>query len=104
MIVPTGPWPAVKAATAPNAAAAGMVSSHAKTTWRPRLQCTDAAPRAAPAPKIEPVATCVVDNGKPRCEEARITVAVLVDAAKPCCVWIALTRLPRVWIIRHPPA
>jgi hypothetical protein len=28
---------------------------------------------------------------------------VLVPAAKPCGVSMALTRMPRVWMIRHPP-
>jgi hypothetical protein len=45
----------------------------------------------------------VVDSGKPRCEEVRMTVAVLVPAANPCGVSILLTRMPRVWMIRHPP-
>jgi len=46
----------------------------------------------------------VVDSGKPRCDEVRITAAVLVPDVKPCAVWISLTRRPRVWMIRHPPA
>ena len=50
-------------------------------------------PRPAPAPKIEPVATCVVESAKPRCEEARMIAALLVSAAKPCGVWISLTPL-----------
>ena len=32
-----------------------------------------------------------------------MTVAALVSAAKPCGVWMSLTRLPRVWMIRQPP-
>ena len=32
-----------------------------------------------------------------------MTVAVLVPAANPCGVSILLTRMPRVWMIRHPP-
>ena len=86
MSVPSGPVAATHAATAPTAAAAGSVSSHAMATWPATPQCTDATPRPAPAPKTEPVATCVVDSGKPRCDEVRITVAVLVPAAKPCAL------------------
>ena len=103
MIVPTVPVTASQAATAPTAAAAGSVSSHATAIWPATLHCTEASLRPAPAPKIEPVATWVVDRGKPRCDEARITAALLVSAAKPCGVWISLTRLPSVWMIRQPP-
>ena len=71
---------------------------------RPRPTAPRRAGGPAPAPKIAPVATWVVDSAKPRCDEARMTVAALVSAAKPCGVWISLTRLPSVWMIRQPPS
>ena len=76
MIVPTVPVPASQAATAPTTAAAGRVSSHATAIWPATLHCTDASLRPAPAPKIEPVATWVVDSAKPRCDEVRMTAAL----------------------------
>ena len=98
-----GPNRGVWGISAPLAAAAGSVSSHARARCPAMLHRTDAALRAAPAPKIEPVATWVVDSGNPRCEEARMTVAALVLAAKPGGGSIAQTRMPTVWMIRHPP-
>jgi hypothetical protein len=103
MIVPVTPVPATHAATAPTIAAAGRVNSHARAICPATPHCTDASRRPAPAPKIAPVATWVVDSAKPRWDEARMTVAALVSAAKPCGVWMSLTRLPSVWMIRQPP-
>ncbi|MFF0147332.1 hypothetical protein [Amycolatopsis sulphurea] len=34
---------------------------------------------------------------------ARITAAELVSAAKPWGVWISVSFLPMVWMIRRPP-
>ena len=75
-----------------NAAAAGSVNSHPNATFPPKHQCTDAAPRDAPAPKIEPVATCVVDSGKPRCEEVRMTPRVSQFPGAVAGPWAAGTR------------
>src|SRR5829696_6348865 len=83
MIVPVTPVPATHAATAPTIAAAGRVNSHARAICPATPHCTDAGRRPAPAPKIAPVATWVVDSAKPRWDEARMTVAALVSAAKP---------------------
>ena len=94
---------ATQPATAPTAAAAGRVSSQASAICPATPQRTAASRRPAPAPRIAPVATWVVDSAKPRCDDARMTVAALVSAAKPCGVWISLTRLPRVRMIRQPP-
>src|SRR5690606_15678450 len=44
-----------------------------------------------------------VEREKPRCEEARLTVAALVRAAKPCGRWRAVRPLPRVRLLRQPP-
>ena len=65
MIVPIGPLYATQPATAPTAAAAGIVSTQAMAIWPATPHCTEASLRPAPAPKIEPVATWVVDRGKP---------------------------------------
>ena len=90
-------------AAAPTTAAAGRVKLQASTI-RPAIpQCTDASRRPAPAPKIEPVHTCVVDSGSPRWVEVRITAALVVSAVKPWTGWMSLTRLPRVRMIRQPP-
>jgi len=32
-----------------------------------------------------------------------MAAALLVSAANPWGLWISLTRLPRVWVIRQPP-
>ena len=84
MMMPTGPVVATQAARAPTTAAAGSVNSQASDTLPAMPQRTAARPRAAPAPKIDPVATCVVDRGKPRWEEVRMTEAVLIPDANPC--------------------
>ena len=90
-------------AAAPTTAAAGRVKLQASTIRPAMPQCTDASRRPAPAPKIEPVHTCVVDSGSPRWVEVRITAALVVSAAKPWTGWMSLTRLPSVRMIRQPP-
>src|SRR5215211_4363480 len=100
---PAVPVAASHDAAAPTTAAAGRVKLHARTI-RPAIpQCTDASRRPAPAPKIEPVHTCVVDSGRPRCVEDRITAVLVVSAVNPWTVWMSLTRRPRVRMIRQPP-
>ena len=44
--------------------------------WPATPQCTRANRRPAPAPKIAPEQTCVVDSGNPRCDDTRITDAL----------------------------
>src|ERR1041384_4976879 len=83
-ITPKVPVPATQEAAAPITAAEGRVKLQASTI-RPAIpQCTEASRRPAPAPKIEPVQTWVVDNGRPRWLELRITAALVVSALKPC--------------------
>src|SRR3954470_18333059 len=102
-ITPTEPVAASHEAAAPTTAADGRVKLQ-DSTIRPAIpQCTPASRRPAPAPKIEPVHTCVVDSGSPMWLEARITAALVVSALKPWTGWISLTRLPRVRMIRQPP-
>ena len=52
---------------------------------------------------MPPEQTCVVESANPRCAEVRMTAAALVSAAKPCGVWISVSFLPIVWMIRQPP-
>src|SRR4051812_5426835 len=100
---PTEPVPASHDAAAPTTAADGRVKLQARAIRPATPQCTDAMRRPAPAPKMEPVHTCVVDSGSPRWVEERITAALVVSALKPCVGWMSLMRLPRVLMIRQPP-
>src|SRR4051794_4047782 len=97
------PVAATHDAAAPTTAADGRVKLQASAIRPAPPQCTEPSRRPAPAPKIEPVHTCVVDNGRPRWVEARITAALVVSALKPWTGWMSLTRLPRVRMIRQPP-
>lgn len=45
----------------------------------------------------------VVEREKPRWEEARMTVAALVWAAKPCGGFRSVRPLPMVRMMRQPP-
>ena len=69
-------------AAAPTTAADGRVKLQASTIRPATPQCTEASRRPAPAPKIEPVHTCVVDSGSPRWVEVRITAVLVVSAAE----------------------
>ena len=82
-ITPTVPVAASQEAAAPTIAADGRVKLQASAIRPATPQCTAASRRPAPAPKIEPVHTCVVDSGSPRWVEVRITAALVVSAAKP---------------------
>ena len=77
------PVPATHEAAAPTTAAAGRVKHQASAIRPATPQCTEPTRRPAPAPKIEPVQTCVVDSGSPRWVELRITAALVVSAPKP---------------------
>src|SRR5882757_2479520 len=102
--VPAVPVAASWVASAPITAEAGRVSSQASAIRRATPHRTVAPRRPRLAPKIEPVATWVVDSGKPRWLEVRITAVVLDSATKPCGLWMSLIRRPRVRMIRHPPS
>src|SRR4051795_9017343 len=91
-ITPTTPVAASHEAAAPTTAADGRVKLQ-DSTIRPAIpQWTPASRRPAPAPKIEPVHTCVVDSGSPMWVEARSTVALGVSAVNPWTGGVALTR------------
>ncbi len=57
----------------------------------------------APAPITPPLITCVVESGKPKWVEARITVAPAPWAENPCAASILMIRVPVVRMIRQPP-
>jgi hypothetical protein len=56
-----------------------------------------------PEPRIEPVATCVVDSANPSWLEARMTTADELSAAIPCGGAISTSPLPTVRMMRQPP-
>src|SRR4051794_41871439 len=51
---------------------------------RATSQLTTAPGRPTPDPATAPETTCVVESGKPTCEEARMTEAATVSDPKPC--------------------
>ena len=57
----------------------------------------------APAPITPPLITWVVESGKPKCVEARITAAPAPWAEKPWAASILMIRVPVVLMIRQPP-
>src|SRR3954470_14278557 len=71
---------------------------------RATAQSTEAPGRPTPEPVTAPLTTWVVDNGKPKCEEARITVAATSSEEKPCGGRTSVTLVPSVLMIRQPPA
>ena len=72
---------------------------------RPAMDQRTVAPgRPTPDPRMDPVATWVVDRAKPRWLEARMTAADELSAAMPCGGEISTRPLPSVRITRHPPA
>ncbi len=89
--------------TAPTSAAAGRVMIHATTMRSATRQRTCAPGRPTPEPRMDPVATCVVESAKPRWLEARMTAADELSAAMPWCVSISTRPLPTVRMIRQPP-
>ena len=52
---------------------------------------------------MPPAITWVVESGKPKCEEARITAAPAPWAEKPWAASILMIRVPIVLMIRQPP-
>lgn len=89
--------------TAPTTPAQGSVMHHA-TSIRPATAHLTLAPgRPRPVPRIEPVATWVVESAKPRWLEARMTAADELSAAIPWGELISTSPLPRVRMMRQPP-
>ncbi len=101
--VPQSPRPQTHSAIAATRAAAGRVRPQATNIRVAVDQRTTPPLRPRPAPITAPETECVVDREKPRCEEARMTVAALVWAAKPCCGWRSVRPLPMVRMMRQPP-
>src|SRR4051794_41519702 len=66
-------------------------------------QLTPAPGRPPPEPATAPDTTCVVESGKPTCEDARITEAATVSEPKPCGGRTSTTRVPSVLMIPPPP-
>ena len=85
-------------------AEAGSVRSQAATMLPATPQRTAERRLAAPAPITAPEIVWVVDSGYPTCEAARMTAAPLPCAANPWAGSILMMRLPRVRMIRQPPA
>src|SRR4051812_105485 len=84
-------------------AAVGSVSSQATTMLPATPQRTAESRFPAPAPMTPPAITCVVESGKPKCEDERMTAAPAPWAAKPCAASILMIRVPIVLMIRQPP-
>src|SRR4051795_11523521 len=84
---PPVPVAAIHEAAAPMTAADGSVKLQASAIRPATPQCTDAIRRPAPAPKIDPVHTCVVDSGSPRWVEDRMTAVLVASALKPWVGW-----------------
>ena len=89
--------------SAPTSPAAGRVISHA-TAIRPATAHRTSAPGLpTPLPRIEPVATWVVDSAIPAALELKMIAADDASAAKPCGDSISTRPLPRVRMTRQPP-
>ena len=98
------PMPAVMPyATAPTRAAAGSVTTQAVTMRRATLHRTSAPGLPTPLPRMEPVATWVVDSEKPKWLDSKMIAAEEVSAAIPCGDLISTKPLPSVRITRQPP-
>ena len=94
---------AIQNVSAPTRPAAGRVSSHA-TAIRPATdQRTSAPGLPTPLPRIEPVATWVVDSAMPAALELRMIAADDASAARPCGDSISTRPLPSVRMTRQPP-
>ncbi len=81
----------------------GKVMSQATTMRSATRQRTSAPRRPMPVPRIDPVATWVVERAKPRWLEARMVDAVAASAEKPWGASTSTRPLPRVRMIRQPP-
>src|SRR5664280_3384537 len=92
-----------KYAMAPADPAHGSVITQANATLPTSFQRTGCWDVAAPTPTIDPVATCVVESGRPMCDDVKITADDAICAAKPCCGVRFVNPLPIVRMIRQPP-
>ena len=90
-------------APAPTRPAAGSVRPQAMNIRVAVDQRTTPPLRPRPEPITAPEQDWVVESEKPRCEEARMTVAALVWAAKPCGGARSVRPLPMVRMMRQPP-
>jgi hypothetical protein len=70
---------------------------------RATSQFTIAPGRPTPEPATAPETTCVVESGKPTCDEARMTDAATVSEPKPCGGGTSTTFVPSVLMMRQPP-
>ena len=77
-MVPSDPMDATLPEMAPTPAAAGSVTSQASTIRLAVRHRTDASRWPTPEPTTPPEQTWVVESGKPRREETRMTSAELV--------------------------
>src|SRR6478609_739207 len=107
----SGPMPSVKVllkssptwkSRKPTAPAAGTVMTHATNILRATDHCT-LARRPTPVPRIEPVATCVVESEYPKWLESRMTDADDMSADMPWRESRRTSPLPRVRMTRQPP-
>ena len=89
--------------TAPTTPELGMVMIQARAIRPATLQRTVASRRPTPDPRIEPVATWVVDSAIPSWLETRTVAAVDASAAIPCGGEISTRPLPIVRMMRQPP-
>src|SRR5204863_7601326 len=87
---------------APIDPAAGIVSSQAATMLPATPQRTAETRLPAPAPITPPLITWVVESGKPKWVEARITAALAPCEEKPCAWCILMMRVPAVGRTREP--
>src|SRR4051794_41883981 len=71
---------------------------------RATSQFTIAPGRPTPEPATAPETTCVVESGKPTCEEARMTEAATVSDPKPCGGRASTTFVASVLLMGPPPA
>src|ERR1700727_1542892 len=100
---PPIPWAAAYAA-APTTPADGRVNTQAVAIRPATLHRTVAPCLPTPEPRIEPVATWVVDSEYPKWLDSRIVAADEDSAAMPWGDSISTSPLPSVRMTRQPPA
>src|SRR5436853_6832736 len=88
---------------APTMPADGRVISQAAAIRPATPQRTSAPGLPTPLPRMEPVATWVVDSEKPKWLDSRMIAAEEVSAAMPCGDLISTRPLPSVRMTRQPP-
>ena len=82
---------------------AGIVKTQAVTMFPTTRHLTACACKVVPTPIIDVEITCVVLNGIPKCEAAKIRVAADVSAANPCIGFNLIILCPIVFMIFQPP-